>query len=181
MFKSIYMEKKWYVIYTRSRCEKKVDSILKKNNIESYCPLNKVMKQWSDRKKLVYEPLFNGYVFVRIAEHEHIAVRQLSTEIINFIYWLGKPAVIKDDEIQNISNFLNNYMNVTIEQHQLALNNKVKILSGPLIDREGIVTYLGCHKVKVILPSLGYSLIAETNIMNVRKIADPIVSHQMVS
>ena len=32
--------------------------------IESYLPLKKVLKQWSDRKKWVEEPLFRSYIFI---------------------------------------------------------------------------------------------------------------------
>ena len=59
------MESNWNVLYTRSRCEKKVAALLSKRGIENYCPLNRVVRKWSDRHKLIYEPLFSSYVFVR--------------------------------------------------------------------------------------------------------------------
>ncbi|HMJ47328.1 MAG TPA: transcription termination/antitermination NusG family protein, partial [Ferruginibacter sp.] len=57
------MNKKWYVVYTRPRWEKKVAATLDERGVENYCPLNRVNRQWSDRKKVVLEPLFKGYVF----------------------------------------------------------------------------------------------------------------------
>ena len=60
------INKKWFVIYTRSRFEKKIYQELLKINIESYLPLQKKLKQWSDRKKWVEEPLFRSYIFVKI-------------------------------------------------------------------------------------------------------------------
>ena len=60
----------WYVVYTKSKQEKKVAEGLKKLGIEAYCPLVTVMKQWSDRKKKVEVPLINSYVFVNIDERQ---------------------------------------------------------------------------------------------------------------
>ncbi|MEY4660481.1 MAG: hypothetical protein RLZZ42_433, partial [Bacteroidota bacterium] len=62
------MKKKWFAVYTRSRCEKKVAQMLTKRGIVNYCPLNKKLRQWSDRKKYIFEPLFPSYVFVYIEE-----------------------------------------------------------------------------------------------------------------
>ena len=72
-------EKKWYVIYTRPRWEKKVASLLQAKAIEHYCPLNRVMKQWSDRKKIVLEPLFKGYIFVKVKESVRYGVYAVLT------------------------------------------------------------------------------------------------------
>src|ERR1700712_1703924 len=91
----------WYAVYTKPRWEKKVAGILEENGIEYYCPLNKVVKQWSDRKKVVMEPIFKSYVFVRVPEKEKWDLRKI-VGIINFVYWLGKPARIKDDDIHTI-------------------------------------------------------------------------------
>src|ERR1700759_2085013 len=69
--KSEYMiqqAKNWYVVYTKPRWEKKVAKQLEQKKIEHYCPLNKVQRQWSDRKKIILEPLFSCYVFVCLDE-----------------------------------------------------------------------------------------------------------------
>jgi len=60
-------EKKWYAIYTMPRWEKKVAGLLNEKNITTFCPINRVERQWSDRKKIVHEPLFRSYVFVQIS------------------------------------------------------------------------------------------------------------------
>ena len=73
------MKKNWYAVYTKSRCEKKVSALLTKKKIENYCPLNRLLKQSPDRKKIVQEPLFTSYVFVHITEMEMAAIRQISS------------------------------------------------------------------------------------------------------
>src|SRR5258708_3075596 len=98
----------WYAVYTKPRWEKKVSEQLAKGGIEAYCPLNKVRKKWSDRVKWVEEPLFKSYVFVRVKEAEQTQVR-LFNGVVNFVYWLGKPAMVKDKEIEIIRQFLNDH------------------------------------------------------------------------
>jgi len=69
----------WYAVYVRSRYEKKVNRDFIDKRIECFLPLLETWRQWSDRKKKVSEPLFRGYVFVRIdMKSEHIKV--LDTE-----------------------------------------------------------------------------------------------------
>jgi transcription antitermination factor NusG len=63
-------EKLWHVIYTKSKWEKKVDSLLLQRGFESWCPVQKKERQWSDRKKIIEEPLFRSYVFVKAAKEE---------------------------------------------------------------------------------------------------------------
>lgn len=156
------VEKKWFVVYTKPRWEKKVAELFCKRKIENFCPLNKVLRQWADRKKIVYEPLFTSYVFVHASEAEHIAVKQ-TDGVINFVYWLGKPAVIKQVEIEAIQDFLNEHNNVKLEKVNVSVSDTVRITEGPLIFREGNVLEVSKKSVRVFLPSLGYAMIAEVS------------------
>ena len=99
------LSRKWLAVYTRPRWEKKVNRLLTEKGLESYCPLNKVRRKWSDRMKVVEEPLFKSYVFVKVDNNDRIAVR-MTNGAINFVYWDGKPAVIKEKEITAIKRFL---------------------------------------------------------------------------
>ncbi|HEY0059348.1 MAG TPA: UpxY family transcription antiterminator [Flavisolibacter sp.] len=153
-------EKKWYAVYTRPRWEKKVADLLSKRKVENFCPLNKVVKQWSDRKKTILEPLFTSYVFVHISEREHLLVKQ-TDGILNFVYWLGEPALIRSEEIEAIKTFLGRHENVKLEKIDVSVSDKVRITDGPLIYREGDVLEVYNKSVKVFLPSLGYAMIAE--------------------
>lgn len=161
--------KKWYAVYTKPRWEKKVASLLTENHIVNYCPLNRVIRQWSDRKKVILQPLFQSYVFLQIADHEKTAVRQVDG-IVNFVYWLGKPAVIKDIEIEIIRKFLNEHENVQLERRNIHVDDTVRILSGPFMEQEGNVVLVKNHSVKVVIPSLGYVLSAEVEMSNVEVI-----------
>lgn len=161
------MKNNWYVLYTKSRCEKKVADLLSKRNVENYCPLNRVYRQWSDRKKMVTEPLFNSYVFIHSCEDELNTIKKLSTNIVNVVYWLGKPAIIRNEEIEQIRYFLNEYSNVTIEKQPVRMNEIVRIIKGPFRNLEGTVADIKNNMLVLSLPSLGYKMMAEVNASNI--------------
>jgi len=152
-------EKKWYAIYTKPRWEKKVYRLLTERGMEAYCPLNKVKKKWSDRIKIVEEPLFKSYVFVHTAEEQKSQVRQVDG-VLNFVYWNGKPAIVKEKEINDIRRFMNEYQDVQAYPLELQLNTKVVIRSGIMMDKEAIVQRVLNNKVEVLIESLGYRLVA---------------------
>jgi transcription antitermination factor NusG len=151
---------KWYAIYTRPRWEKKVNNLLEAKGIESYCPLNKVRRKWSDRIKTIEEPLFKSYVFVKIDEDARTNVR-MTDGVINFVYWDGKPALIKDREIQIIKRFLDEHENVELVKIELRAEQRVRVTAGPLMDQEGKVLQVKHKQVRVAIDSLGYVLIAD--------------------
>jgi transcription antitermination factor NusG len=156
----MFTEKKWYAVYTKSRCEKKVAQQLSQKGIEHYCPLNRVQKQWSDRKKIIFEPLFHSYVFVRISSEEQLAVRQ-TNGILNFVYWLSKPAVIRNEEIEIIKQFLNEHSCVKLEKVKVNVCDLARIIGGPFMEQEGQVVSIKNKTVKILLPSLGYLMYVE--------------------
>jgi transcription antitermination factor NusG len=153
------LSRKWLAVYSRPRWEKKVNQLLTEKGFESYCPLNKVRRKWSDRVKVVEEPLFKSYVFVKVKEEDRTAVR-MTSGVINFVYWDGKPAVIKEREINAIKRFLGEYENVELEPMDLKVHQRVKIIKGPLMDHEGEVVDVKRKTVKVAIDSLGYTLVA---------------------
>ncbi|MEO7049269.1 MAG: UpxY family transcription antiterminator [Ferruginibacter sp.] len=163
--------KKWYAIYTKPRCEKKVSETLTKKGIENYCPLNRIQRQWSDRKKIVYEPLFTSYVFVNIDSGTQLAVRQ-TYGVLNFVYWLNKPAIIRTEEIDMIKRFLNEYSSVRLEVVKFNINDSVRIVAGAFMEQEGKIISVKSKTVKIMLPSLGYWMHAEIEMANVKVIME---------
>lgn len=104
---------KWLVIATRPRWEKKVHHSLKEKGIECYCPLNRVYRRWSDRIKMVEEPLFKSYVFVKITDNDRPVVR-MTNGVVNFVYAKGRPAILKEKQIQSIRKFIDAYQNIEV-------------------------------------------------------------------
>lgn len=153
-------KRKWFAIYTKPRWEKKVFLLLKEKGVEVYCPINKVKRKWSDRIKIVEEPLFKSYVFVQVTEDEKSIVR-MTNGVVNFVYWLGKPAIVKDKEIAAIKRFLDEFGEFEVTPlHDLIPNSRVIINGGALMDKQGTIRRVLNNKVEVLLESIGYKLVA---------------------
>ncbi len=161
--------KKWLAVYTKPRWEKKVFQSLMDKGIEAYCPLNKVRKKWSDRIKTVEEPLFKSYVFVKIEPDQQLNVR-MNRGVVNFVYWLGKPAIINEKDINTIRKFLNEYEDVVAEAIHVAPSQEVIVTGGALMDTKGKVINVKGKKVEVLLDFIGYKLVAYVDKHHVRVI-----------
>ena len=161
--------KNWYAVYTKPRWEKKVAALLLERGIENYCPINKVTRQWSDRKKVVLEPVFKGYVFVNLEDAKKWEVKKVDG-ILNFVYWLGKPAVIRDEEIDVIRKFLNEFDDVQVEQKGLVVNSEVRIKQGVLMNYNGIVVEVLGSRAVVKIETLDIQLSAHFDKKNLEPI-----------
>lgn len=159
----------WYAVNTRPRWEKKVAQILDSKGIENYCPLNKVVRQWSDRKKVILEPIFKCYVFVKVDEQKKWDLKRIDG-ILNYVYWLGKPAKIKEEEINIIKKFLNEFEDVQVEQIGLEVNQRVRIKQGVLMNYEGILLEVSGSRAIVKLETMGLQLSAHFDKKNLEKI-----------
>ncbi len=166
------VEKKWFALYTKPRWEKKVHERLQRNGINSWCPVQRIQKQWSDRKKIIEEPLFRSYVFVNI----NYSVDRLNVlmvdGVLNFVHYLGKPAIIRDIEIENIQRYLNE-KDATVELRALEgfkSDTKVKITQGVFMDKEGTVLREGKKKVYVQLESIGQVMVVEFSVAHLEAI-----------
>jgi transcription antitermination factor NusG len=149
----------WYVIYTRPRWEKKIAAILDQKGIENYCPLNKVERRWSDRKKIIMEPLFKGYIFIKIEETKKWDIKQIDG-IVNYVYWLGKPAIVRQSEINNIRFFLKEFSSVEVIDTKIIIKDAVIINEGVLMNYKGVVIEIFGNKARVQIDSLGIRLSA---------------------
>lgn len=147
------------MVYTRPRWEKKISKVLDDKGIENYCPLNRVRRQWSDRKKIVMEPLFKGYLFVKMEDSRKWDIK-LIDGILNYVYWLGKPAKVKESEIDTIKKFLNEFENVDVTDQSIQAASKVTITKGVLMNYKGIVLEVIGSKARVQIDSMGIRLSA---------------------
>ena len=143
----------WYVIYTQSRNEKKVADQLEKIGIEVYCPLVKQMKQWSDRKKEVLVPLINSYVFVNIEEKRRNKVFEVQG-VVRYLFWLGKPAVVRDIEISTLKEGLKERISA-VEIAEYKTGDTISIPIGPFKGREGTIKEVKKNKIQLVLKELG--------------------------
>ncbi len=145
------------MVYTIPRWEKKVAKLLESKGIECYCPLNKVARQWSDRKKIVMEPLIKGYVFLKIDAQKKWDLKSIPG-IINYVHWLGKPAIVRSEEIDTIKMFLQEFENVSITDHEIVEKDHVVIKQGILMNYKGMVLEVLGNNARVLINSMGISL-----------------------
>lgn len=143
----------WYVLYTKPRNEKKVALSLQEMGIISYCPLQTVIKQWSDRKKKVQEPLFSSYVFVNIAEQQRDLVFQIAG-VVRYLFWLGKPAVVRDEEIETLKAWLaTSSPMVSVSRYEPG--TRITLTEGYFKGQSGVVKTHSGTKLQLVLESLG--------------------------
>ena len=152
----------WYVLYTKPKWEKKVAEQLRKSGIECYCPLVIQVRQGSDRKKKVEVPLFNSYVFVQLAEADRNIVFN-SPGVVRYLFWLGQPAIVRDEEIKVIKKWLSVPNESTISVSQYKVGDSVEIDSGPFLSQKAIVQEVNSTNYVLVLESLGCVLKMKIN------------------
>jgi transcription termination/antitermination protein NusG len=152
--------KKWLVFYTQSRQEKKVRDLLLRNGHEVFLPMQKVLRQWSDRKKKVEVPLFNSYIFVFESEDKIVNVLQTPGIAWN-IRHNDKPAVLHPKELATIQRFLASGLLVEVAPLAGAeVGDLVEIMGGPLKGLQGrIQRSQDGDKLTLSLESIGQSLL----------------------
>jgi transcriptional antiterminator RfaH len=146
------MQKNWLAIYTMSRAEKKVEERLLKNGIEAYCPTYTTLKQWSDRKKKVELPLIPSYVFVHVDERERNQVLQ-DPGAMNFIFWQGKPAVIRQEEIEALKSTMSD-----VEISEAQVGEHLLVEHGAFKGQEGKIKHISGNSVVLVLESLNIKI-----------------------
>ena len=144
----------WHVIYTKSRCEKAVADKLSLSGIEVFCPLLKRKKLWSDRWKWVEEPLFRSYCFVNVDEKDRELVFSVQG-VVRYVYHCGQPATIREKEMNLLKSWLLQYDHDSIEATNLNANDRIRIRSGALKDKEAEVLESKGNYALLLLEDLG--------------------------
>lgn len=155
------MDKIWYALYVKSRTEKKVAAELEKQDIINYLPLQKVLKQWSDRRKWVEEPLFRSYIFVQIDANEYYKVLQV-TGVVKYITFESKAVAIPPQQIEAIKYFLNGRDPDNNDDQKWERGENVEIISGSLSGLTGeLVEVKGKHKVSVQIDAVNRTILIQ--------------------
>jgi transcription antitermination factor NusG len=163
------LEYKWHVVYIRSRAEKKAAIELQQKNIETYLPIQRKLRQWSDRKKWVEMPLISGYLFVFISRKEYDSVLQ-SNYVVSYVKFEGKAAIIPERQIESLKIMLSqDNIEIDVTPQKFEIGQRIEVISGPLIGVAGkLVNIKGKSKVAIILEQLGYSAVIEITTENIR-------------
>ena len=164
------MTKKWFALYTKSRSEKKVNQELIDKGIESYLPLEKKLKIWSDRKKWVEEPFIRSYVFVKI-EAKELQQALNTVGVVSVIRFGGVPAVIQEDHINIIKSLLSGNEEYEISTEKFEQGEEVEITKGSLKGFFGeMVHHLNKYKVLVRISSINQNILIRINPSYLKKV-----------
>ena len=130
-------ESRWYVAYTNSRHEKKVETQVRERGIECFLPLYRSVRRWKDRQRQLYLPLFPGYVFVKIPLRARLSVLSIPG-VVQFVNFSGKPAPVLNQEIEALREGL--ARSIRMHPHPyLTVGRRVRMRSGPMAGATGIL------------------------------------------
>jgi transcription antitermination factor NusG len=149
---------KWFAIKTKAKNEFKARDFFSSFEIESYVPFFKTKKVWSDRIKKIKVPAMPGYAFFKLNKLDYnlINLNPYTKNIVRDTS--GLPAVISEDEIC----ILKNYLNGTIDDDgffNCKIGEKVKIICGPMIYKSGVVENVNNKTATITLESLNIKIV----------------------
>lgn len=154
-------EKYWYAVYVKSRSEKKVAIEFDFEGVDYYLPLVKRLKQWSDRKKWVEEPLFRSYIFVNIDQKKYYDILQIQN-VVKYVSFEGKAVPIRKEQIEAIKYYLKGKDPENIENQIWETGKKVEIIAGSMSGLQGeLIDVKGKKRVKVEIEVVGKTLIIQ--------------------
>ncbi|RBQ10014.1 UpxY family transcription antiterminator [Pedobacter miscanthi] len=161
---------RWYPVYTRSRAEKKAYAELIRKGIPAYLPLKKVVKQWSDRKKIVEEALIKSYLFVYISGKEYAEVL-MTNGISRFIYFSSQIASIPEQQINDLKLLLATDADLEVFEYDIKPGERVQIKAGPFKGILGeLVSIQNKQRIILRLQNMGYAIEINTSMAFVEPI-----------
>ena len=162
---------RWYALYVRSRSEKMVHNALLHRKIDTYLPMVLTIRQWKDRKKKVYVPLFKGYVFIRIDLQQSLEVLMIKS-VVRIIGTAGKPIPIPDEQLHAVRLVLSGNCETEVIPF-LSDGESVEIISGPLEGLRGIILRNSSPKRFVVsIDLIGRSVAVEVSPHLLKSVSD---------
>jgi transcription termination/antitermination protein NusG len=158
---------KWRILYVRPRFEKKIHQQLLDLDIESFLPLREEVRQWSDRKKKVIVPLFNGYIFVRVDERQRIKALDIYG-VLKYIHFSGVIVEVRPEIIESIRIAVSGPRKLDVLPERLPEGTPVKVIHGPLTGLRGELSqYRGSSKVAIFVDGIRQSVVVEVDLAEI--------------
>lgn len=155
MTEPVYNTKRWYAFYVKPRHEKKAAERVRDLGVEVFCPLVTLKVRWSDRWKTIQKPLINGYLFARVIEIERREVLN-DPAIFRTVFWKGRPAMIRNEEIEAMRHLLREGENVKMDP--IHPGDRVKVTKGGNVlgisGLEGVVVQVRGDQISLRIESL---------------------------
>ena len=142
-------EDKWYALYTRPRAEKLVYQRLVEAGIETYLPLQKTYRMWSDRKKMIEKPLLSSYIFVKTNSKSFPTVYK-TNGVVKFVSFEGHPVSIPGKQIDNLRLLIDSNAEIEVSSERFEKGDNVEVINGALIGLTGELIKIGTHNRFVV-------------------------------
>jgi transcription antitermination factor NusG len=163
-------ESHWYAVYTHSRAEKRVSERLEEAGIETFLPMQKTLRQWSDRKKMVEKPIISSYVFVKVLPKEFLAVKK-TEGVVKIITLDSKPVIIPEDQMKNLRILCSSDADVMVSEKVYLKGDLVEVIYGSLTGLRGELVRVGRkHKVIIRILEPGMNLTVDIKTIAIRKL-----------
>jgi len=161
---------KWYAVYTNPRAEKQVNERLLDVGVETFLPLQKTYRKWSDRKKLIEKPLLSSYVFVRVVPVDFPKV--FTTQgVVKFVTFEGKPASIPEKQIDNLRLIIDSDTQIEVTSEKFDQGDQVEVINGSLVGLTGeLIKVGGKNRVVIRIDKLEQNIILTIPVTFLRKI-----------
>lgn len=161
---------KWYAVYTRPRSEKLVFNRLLEAGIETYLPLQRTYRMWSDRKKLVEKPLLSSYIFVKTNRKNFPAVFKING-VVKFVSFEGQPVAIPQYQIDVLRLLIDSDAQIEVTSDKFAPGDNVEVISGSLIGLRGELIKTGSrNRVLIRIDKLEQNLMLKIPKTFLRKV-----------
>jgi transcriptional antiterminator RfaH len=161
---------KWYALYTRPRAEKQVFSRLEETGVETYLPLQKTYRQWSDRKKLIEKPLLSSYVFVKVIPKDFPLVYKIPG-VVKFVSFEGQPVPIPQKQIDNLRLLIDSNAKIEVSSEKFEKGDNVEVITGSLMGLTGeLIKAKGRKKVIIRIEELKQNIIVTIPVTFLRKL-----------
>jgi transcriptional antiterminator RfaH len=170
IIKNSSSEEKWYALYTRPRAEKLVYQRLVEQGVETFLPLQKTYRTWSDRKKLVERPLLSSYIFVK-TKSKNFPIVYKTLGVVKFVSFEGQPVSIPQNQIDNLRLLINSDAEIEISSENFTKGDNVEVVSGSLVGLTGELIKIGGKKrVVVRIDRLDQNLVLTIPVSFLKKI-----------
>ena len=146
----------WYVLYTKPKCEKKVERHLLSMGINAYCPTRSEIKIWSDRKKRIDVALLNSMILVKINDKDINRVFECPF-VVRYMFWLGKRAVVRESEVDVLKKYFDGSYNlISSKLSNISVGDNLSLSS--FNNEKGVVNRISNNNIWIFLNSIGYNV-----------------------
>jgi transcription antitermination factor NusG len=159
----------WYAVYTRSRHEKQVDAMLRRQLVQTYLPMQRTWSRRRDRRVTVDLPALPGYLFVRCTLFGEVRAQIKKTPgVIRLVENVGRPCVIPEAQIESLRTVLERSFEVDAHPY-FNVGDQVQVARGPFIGTQGYLVRVspGRHKLVVAVEFINQAVAVEIDAADV--------------